>query len=202
MKLEKMIQWLEKQEACPDGIEWVRKCGTGDPVRLIRTAIKSGKIEQLEWCNWGIVRLLTKRERVMYAVYAAQQCLHLFEKKYPGDDRARTAIEAARRYTKRQTRANVSAAWSAGSAAGSAARSAGSADWSAWSAAGSAMSAAWSAAETVGSAARSAGSAAWSAGSAAMSAAWSAESARSAWSAAYKNILKYGIKLLKSREKD
>ena len=64
MTLDKMIAWLKKQNACPDGIEWVTRCKTGDPVQLIRRAIKGGDIELLEWCNWGIARLLNKRDCV------------------------------------------------------------------------------------------------------------------------------------------
>ncbi len=108
---------------------------------------------------------------IEFACRCAEHVLHFYEDKYPGDNRPRLAIEAARVCLTDKS----PNAWSARSAAESAAESAA---WSAaWSARSAAESAAWSAA----------GSAAWSAaGSAAESAAWSAaesaaESAEQEW---------------------
>ena len=115
----------------------------------------------------------------LFAADCAEHVLHLFENKYPGDDRPRLAIQATRDYANGTIRA---ASWAAAGAAawdaaGDAARVA------AWDAAGdAARAAAWDAA---GDAARAAvwgaaGAAAWgaaggAAGAAAGAAAWAAE---------------------------
>lgn len=177
MKAKKITsKWLKKHKACSEAIKWIIECGTDDPIKLGKIAIKSKDIELLKYCNWGIVRLFNKKQNVLYAIYSAGQCLHYFEDKYPKDDRPRKAIEAAKTYVKNPSAKNKSAEKAAEKAA----------ERAAWSAAESAAeSAAWSAAWSAESAARSAESVAWSA----ESAAWSAESAM------YIKILKYGIKL-------
>ena len=115
----------------------------------------------------------TKKDSVASSIYSAELCLKEFEKLYPGDDRPRKAIDAARAVLAHDTAKNRSAAWSARSAA-----------WSAWSAAGSARSAE-SAAELAAASAESAESA-----------------ARSAESAAYIKHSKELLKLLKVLSND
>jgi hypothetical protein len=183
------IEWLEKHEACIEGINWVKDCKLFNPIKLIETAIKSNNLEYLKYCNWGITKLFNKKQNVLYAIYSAKECLQFYESKYPNDDRPRKAIESAEKYIKRQTKENKAAAESAAWSAALAAESARSA-WSARSARSAAL------------AARSAALAAESARSArsAWSAALAAESARSAALAEkemYIKILKYGIELLK-----
>ena len=162
-------KWLEKHDPCQEGVDKFVKLKQKDTITLIKLAIKSKNTEYLEWANWTIARAMTKKERIMYAIYAAKLVLKNFETKYPKDKRPRQAIQAATKYLNNPTLANKntarSAAWSAESASDSAARSAESA----------AESAAWSAAE--------------SAESAAESAAWSARSAMQI------KILKYGLKI-------
>jgi hypothetical protein len=127
----------------------------------------------------------TKKDSVLFSIYAAYLCLDNFEKVYPNDKRPREAIEAAERYIENPTEKNQEAAESA-------ARSARSAESAAWSAESVARSAAWSAWSAAWSArsAESAESAAWSA----RSAAWSA---RSAESAVYKKLDKWMLNHLK-----
>jgi len=124
------------------------KCRIG-----LEEILEHNGIEDAIWALCS-VKFTNKYLRDWYNFKAdcAEMVLENYEKQYPGDDRPRKAIEAARNYK------DKSAAWSAWSA-----RSA------AWSAAWSAWSAAWSA--------RSAESAVWSAAESAESAAWSAESA-------------------------
>ena len=125
----------------------------------------------------------TKKDSVASSIYSAELCLKEFEKLYPGDDRPRKAIDAARAVLAHDTAKNRSAAWSA-----------------AESAAGSAWSAAESAAE---SAAWSAWSAAWSAADSAAESAWSAaDSAGSAWSAARSAVIKKIDKFMVNRIKE
>jgi len=92
---------------------------------------------------WEKMRIIkswrwTKRDSVLFSIYAASLVLKNFEKKHPNDKRPRQAIQAARRWVNNPTKKNMSAAESAA--------------WSAWSAA-------WSAAWFVDESARSA---AWS----------------------------------------
>jgi hypothetical protein len=210
------VKWLQGQDACEAGIEWFVAQKETDGLKIVKKLIKEN---QLLWANWLIVRIMSHKQRIAYAIYAAELVLAAYEKQYPDNPAPRNAIMAAKAVLKNNTATNRSA-WSAarsaarsaaesaesaaGSAAGSAARSAAeSARSAAWSAAWSAASAARSAAESAaGSAARSAAesarSAAESARSAAWSAAWSAASA--AESAAQIKILKYGIKILESKK--
>ena len=208
-------EWLKEKNACKDGYEWSLKvfaAGEAVPVaKFVRALVDDDKDD---WANWILERVFTKEQSVAYAIYAAELVIENYEKKYPGDDRPRKAIETARAVLKHDTEETRSAAksasrsaWSAKSAAESAARSAAEcAECAAECAAEFAAECAWSAAESAArSAARSVRSATDSdefaavcAESAARSAAWSvAESAWSAtWFATMKKILEYGIMLL------
>jgi len=157
-------KWLENHDACVDAVEWVNDQQDKDEIALIEKAVR---INHFDWANWYVVRRFNKRKRVMYAIFAAEKVLNLFEKKYPKDMRPREAIAVARAYLKKPSKVTKKTAWSAWSAARSAAGSA----------AESAGSAAWSAAE----------SAAWSAGSARSGGERKLQKA----------IIKYGISLLK-----
>jgi len=162
-------EWMKKKGACKSGIKWVLSEKTQDPVELIQIAIKSGKLELLRYANWGIVRLFSKKKKVQYAVYAAEKALHIYEKKY-NSDKPRKAIESAKRYIKNQTKENKEKCRAAASAA----------------------YAAYSAADAADAAAT------YSASAASAYAAYAA----STYSAVkginlYKEILKYGIKLLR-----
>ena len=83
-----------------------------------------------------VVKVLdTKRVAVRFAVACARRSLPRYEKDYPDDKRARTAIEAAEAYLKDPSEANRSAAWSAAESAESAESAARSAaESAAWSA--------------------------------------------------------------------
>ena len=206
MKITK--QFIDKWEPCKEAVDWFYDQDERDSVAVAKKLIKEG---HPKWANWLVARLLDRKGRIRYAVYAAKQVLANFEKEYPDDKRPREAINAALRVLKNDTKENRQAAESAAKYAESAARSAAeSAAWYAASAAWSAAeSAAWYAASAAESAARSAAeSAAWYAMSA-ESAAWYAMSAESAawyaaesaaWYAAryatQKKILRYGIGLL------
>ena len=167
------IEWLKSKDACHDGLDWFVEQGKEvEPIPLLNLLIKEN---QLDWANWLIVRVMEYKQYVSYAVYAAEQVIDIFEKKYPDDKRPRTAIEAAKKCIKNPSDENKKKAYSAARAA-----------YGASSAAYSAARVADSAAD---SAARAACSAADSAASAAESAAGRAK--------ILKKILKYGIELLK-----
>jgi hypothetical protein len=188
MKSKKVTtKWLESHRACTEAVERFKKQSLREPIPLLERMIRSKNKELLSWANWLIVRIMNKKQRVEYAVYAAELVLPNFETQFSDDPRPREAIEAAKKYLKNQTQENIDNARTAAQSVGYAAESTLSAEHAAWSA--------WYAIRSAGSAAWSAGlSAAWSAGYAA----WSAE-----YAAEYKKtlikILKHGIKVLRKK---
>ena len=169
MKITK--EWLKEERACSDGYKWSIDTLKNKPMEDKLFVKKLVKCEHYDWANWIFERIFSKKQSVQYSIFAAEQVIFNFEKKYPNDDRPRKAIEAAKLVLEKDTEKNRSAASAAASAAWSAARSAASAE--------SARSAAWSA--------RSAASAASAA---------SAESAESAESEMQKKIISHGITIL------
>ncbi len=63
-----------------------------------------------DWINRNINHLITKKQCVQYAVYAAELTLPIFEKEHPEDNRSRIAIEAVKRWIKNPSKENVDAA--------------------------------------------------------------------------------------------
>jgi hypothetical protein len=197
-------KWLKEKSACTDVYEWSLKVLNNKPMPYDKFLNKLISEDRFDWANWVIVRLMDYDQYVSYAVFAAEQVIDIYEKKYPEDKRPRLAIEAA----KKCIGLKCAAAWDARAAAWAAAWDAARA--AAWDAAwDAARSAAGDAARAAAVAARAAAwAAAWAAArAAAWDAAWAAagdawDAARAAaWAAAYKQmqikILNYGIKLLK-----
>ena len=81
--------------------------------------------------------LWQKRDSVALAVYAAEQVIDIFEKKYPDDQRPRKAIEAAKEWLKNPTPENRAAAVVAAADASRAAA------WASRAAADASRAAAW-----------------------------------------------------------
>ena len=110
----------------------------GDVLAKVEVKGTSDKEDDKEaWSDMRIVKAYqwTKIDSVKLAIFSAYQCIEVFEKWNPNDDRPRKAIEAAEAYIKNPTsaaNAAESGAWNAANAAESAARSA------AWSAANAA----------------------------------------------------------------
>ena len=112
MKITK--DWLVKKNACRDDLEWYVKEGITEPIAGIKNLIKKGK---LNWANWLIVRVMSYKQYVSYAVYSAKQVLQNYEEKYPDNKTPREAIEAAIKCMKNPTEKNKRAAASAAYAA-------------------------------------------------------------------------------------
>ena len=72
--------WLNTKGACRGAVEWIEEQNTRDIPKLYRLALKDNK---LDWINWGLSRLFNRKQRIKYAVYAAKQVLHIFEKECP-----------------------------------------------------------------------------------------------------------------------
>ena len=157
MKITKA--WLNRRGACSAGVEWFEKSGLTESSEVMAGLLKENL---LEWANWLIVRLLDRKDKIRYAVFAAEQVIEMFEKKYPADKRPRKAIEAAKAVLKKnndKTRVAARvAAWAAWSSAWATriswtARAASGAAWAAagdvWAARVAARVAAWAAAGDV-----------------------------------------------------
>ena len=86
-------KWLTKVCACDPGIAWFAAQTESDGVAVVKKLMAE---DRDDWANWLICRLFDRRQRILYAVFAAEQVLDIFEKKYPDDKRPRLAIAAAR----------------------------------------------------------------------------------------------------------
>jgi hypothetical protein len=190
-------EWLQKQHACLSEVEWFKNQTETKPEVLIAKLIDE---ERLDWANWLIVRVLTHKQQVAYAIYAAERAVEIFEKHNPKDKRPRKTIDAARAVLKRDTQKNREAAAAAFDSAFDSAKAA-VYDYAVYD-----NSAERAAAERASAGAASAYNAAFAA---AYGYAYSAAAAeRAAYSAAVaaddkkmKNrILAFGLKLLKTRK--
>ena len=114
---------LKDWSACTDGYKWA--CGIlKDKPMEVKKFLKITADHRLDWANWVIVRVMTYDQYVNYAVYAAEQVIDIYEKKYPDDKRPRLAIEAAKNCIGLKGAARAAAR----AAAGAAARAAGAAE--------------------------------------------------------------------------
>jgi len=86
-------KWLEEKRACSVGKEWFVSEGITDPVKGIRNLVAK---DHWDWANWLIVRVMNRKQYLAYAIFAAEQVIDIFEKKYPDDKRPRKAIDAAK----------------------------------------------------------------------------------------------------------
>ena len=116
MKITK--EWLSEKSACEDGMDWFDRFGKSDSVLVMEGLLSESK---LDWANWLIVRLLNRKDKIRYAIFAAEQVISLFEKKCPKDKRPRNAIDAAKAVLKKDTKETRAAAMAAALAAGDAA---------------------------------------------------------------------------------
>ncbi len=175
------VDFLKSKSACNEAVIEFKKHGDCDLINLLEEMIV--KKYRLDWANWLIVRCMTHKQYVLYAIYAAEQVIDIFEKKYPDDKRPREAIEAAKKYIANPTEENRNATDAAAYAADAATHAA---------------DAAAHAADAAAHAADAAAHAAYAADAAAH-AAYAAYAAHAAYAAAYAmriKILEYGIKLL------
>ena len=142
------LDWLKEKNACEEGIRWFSVQKETDALNVIKTLMADNRSD---WANWLIVRLMEYKQYVAYAIFAAEQVVWIYEKKYPGDKRPRTAIDAAKKCLKDQSKENkaaADAAYAAAYAAYAAARDAAAyaAAYAAYAAADAAYAAAWDAA--------------------------------------------------------
>jgi hypothetical protein len=203
---------IKEQSPCKEGwiklLTFLNKIEADDEPLELKTILESNGTSDTIWVL-RTVEDYDKEIRLMAADFT-ESVLHIFEEKYPEDNRPRKAINAARDFANgliiaEQLDAAGSAAWEAvrdAEAAAEAARAAARAARDAAEAVGATRDAAWAAADATRAArdaARDAGDAAWAARDAG-DAAWAARAATwaaraAAWDAELKKqkqiLLKY-----------
>lgn len=112
MKITK--EWLKEKGACLDGTAWFNAQTETDAVKVLEKLVAEKK---LDWGNWTIVRVMKRKQYIAYAIYAAEQVIDIYEKKYPKDKRPRQAIDAAKAVLSNDTKENRAAADAAARAA-------------------------------------------------------------------------------------
>ena len=117
-KMKLTMKKLETWRACTVGKEWFAGQAETDGKKIVETLITE---KHLNWASWLVVRLLTRADKIRYAIYAAEQVIDIYERTYPDDKRPREAIEAAKTYLNNPTEANKRAAADAAAAANAAA---------------------------------------------------------------------------------
>ena len=85
-------EWLIEKKACNEGVVWFCNQKETNGLVVVKKLIAEDK---LDWANWLIVRIMNYKQRVSYAVFAAECVVDIYEQRYPNDDRPRKAIEAA-----------------------------------------------------------------------------------------------------------
>jgi len=176
-------EWISEHGPCLLALDWWDK-KERDAIVLLRRLFEQ---EHYSWANWLIVRVMTRPQNLAYAIFAAEQVIEIYERKYAGDNRPRAAIEAAKKVMEDDTPENRAAAYAAADAAVYAAYAAVDAAARAAYAAAYAADAAYAAADAVYAA------------YAAADAVYAADAARAAYAAdaaMYKKILEYGIGML------
>ena len=93
-------KWLEKRNACPDAVQWVDEQPNKDEFVLIKAAMEKNRFD---WANWYLSRRLNIKNKVKYAVFAAQYVLSNYEKIHPNNNQPRRAIVAAKKYIRKQS---------------------------------------------------------------------------------------------------
>jgi hypothetical protein len=170
------VAWMRKN-SCADGVKWFQSHFKGwvEGADVVKQCMKDGDLKS---ANRGIVKLMTYKQYVRYAVYAAKQVIDIYERKHPDDKRPRKAIQAVQKCIKNPSKKNKRAAYAAAYAA-----------YAAYAAAAAAANAAYAAAD--------AANAVVYAAAAANAAVYAANSA--AKKEMRIKILKYGLRLLKDK---
>jgi len=93
---------IKALDPCLPAWTWYLETKSDKVTDLKRLLLKTNK-ENPSWARWLFTHLMTSQQRREIAIYAAEQVLPLFEKRYPNDNRPRAAIEAARRVLENDT---------------------------------------------------------------------------------------------------
>lgn len=112
------MKTFEAMNPCKEGYQFVLDLKTTD-LAMIFKALNE---HDLDWSNWLVVRLLSRKDLIRYAIFSAEQVIDIFEAKHPNDTRPREAIEAAKKVMEHDTIKNREAAHMAANSANAAAR--------------------------------------------------------------------------------
>ncbi len=210
MKIRKITKkWLRDNNVCESGYEWFCNQKETNTRKVLLKLIGEDRSND---ANWVIVRMMTRRQKVQYAFFAAEHVFDIYEKEYPDADRPRKAIEATKKYIKNPSDDNKKAAAYAAEAAYSAyaAAEATYAAYSAYAAAEAIVAdaayaaysaySAYAAAEAIVAEATYSAYSAYAAADAAYDdayAAYAADTAYSADEAGKLTIIKYGMELIR-----
>lgn len=97
--METTLNQIKKNDPCEDGwkklLFYLGKTDADDEPLSIRTILESNGIEHAIWALRAVEG--HNREIRLFAADCAESVLHIFNAKYPNDDRPRKAIEAARK---------------------------------------------------------------------------------------------------------
>jgi hypothetical protein len=85
--------WLEKNGACSEGVQWFTNQTETDSEKLVMALLAE---EKFPWANWLLIQLMPRAGQIAYAIRAAELVLPAYEKQFPGDDRPRRSIEVAK----------------------------------------------------------------------------------------------------------
>jgi len=89
-------EFLKDIHPCDEGYQWWLNHGRpADSQATLETLIAD---EQINWANWLIVRLMNRKQKIAYAIYAAEQVISIYKLKYPDDNRPQKAIDAAKKF--------------------------------------------------------------------------------------------------------
>jgi len=97
MKITK--KWLLQHKACcsKEDMDRAEKELKGDISLICNTLLKENRFNA---ANWLITRVMTKKQCIEYAIFAALQVIDIFENEYPKDKRLRLALIATKKYLK------------------------------------------------------------------------------------------------------
>jgi len=123
------IKWLKGKNACGEGVEWYKKTlGICEHNEILDLLIDQKKYD---WAIWLITKVMGKKQCVELAIFSAEQVIHIYKEKYLNDTRPQEAIQAAKNYLYKPSRAAAAAAYAAAAdaAAADAAAAAAAADY-------------------------------------------------------------------------
>ena len=92
MNAKEFYELCRSHNACVEGMRWIKG-------KSLEEFWKT--CERADWMLWLCGRMAdkpgwpTRQEIVLFAADCAEEVLHIFEEKYPKDDRPRKAIAAA-----------------------------------------------------------------------------------------------------------
>ena len=137
-------EFLKENNACSSGLMAFNDnylLGKAKLDVIINDCIKSDIISNLQYANWLLIRIFTRKQKLRYAIFSAESVIEIYESKYPDNDKPRKAIEAAKAVLKSDTKENRKLAAAAAADAAYATATAAAADAAAYAAAAAAYAA-------------------------------------------------------------